>query len=172
MDRHFGNFKLGKWERRAPRNDRGPFTDTFFFDLCKQVECPQSKKGKYLKGYALCRRPLLTSRDCHLGALVPPFLTFWEPFWHLGSTLGDHFTSREHLGRPFWHLGTTLEDHGSSRMDTKLQITGFLSILDWCRDLFVSVFGVQNVLKMFFVKACFQVIFYRSLNRTFNVWDF
>ena len=27
----------------------------------------------YLKGYALCRRPLLASRDRHLGALVPPF---------------------------------------------------------------------------------------------------
>ena len=27
--------------------------------------------------------------------------------------------SREHLGRQFWHLGTSLEDHGSSRMDSR-----------------------------------------------------
>ena len=45
----------------------------------------------YLKGYALCRQPLLTSRECHLGASVLPSLTFWEPFWHLGSSLGGHF---------------------------------------------------------------------------------
>ena len=41
----------------------------------------------YLKGYALCRRPLLASRDCHLGALVPPF---WHSGTPSGSTLGDH----------------------------------------------------------------------------------
>ena len=29
---------------------------------------------------------------------------------------------REHLGRLFWHLGTTLEDHGSSRKDSVYQI--------------------------------------------------
>ena len=28
--------------------------------------------SKNLKGYALCRRPLLVSRDCHLGYLLPP----------------------------------------------------------------------------------------------------
>ena len=66
------------------------------------------------------------------------FSHFGTPFSHPGSTLGNDFgisgapwgaiwALREHLGRPFWHLGTTLEDH-SSRMDTKLQITGFLSI--------------------------------------------
>ena len=42
---------------------------------------------------------------------MPPFLTFWEPFWHLGSTLGSHFgvsgapweailALRNHPGRP------------------------------------------------------------------------
>ena len=65
-----------------------------FFDL-------NNCRSEYLKWYAPCRRPLLASRDCHLGALVPPF---WHPrsyfgisgllgwsFWHLGSTLGGYF---------------------------------------------------------------------------------
>ena len=115
----------------------------------------------------------LASRDRHLGlfgSLGASFLTFWEPFWHPGSTWGSDLATsgapwgailapREHLGRPFWYLGTTLEDHGSSRMDTKLQMTGFLSILEWFRDLFMSVFGVQNVLKIvfFLFLICFQV---------------
>ena len=45
----------------------------------------------YLKGYALCRRPILVSRDCHFGSLGASFLTLWELFWHPGSTLGGHF---------------------------------------------------------------------------------
>ena len=63
------------------------------------------------KGYALCRWPLLASPDCHFGALVPPFrysgrvLTPREhlggPFWHLGSSLGDSFSLRDHPGGPW-----------------------------------------------------------------------
>ena len=106
-----------------------------------------------LKGDAICRQPLhkldrLASRDRHLGALVPPF-------WHSGSHFGTPeppwgpiLASREHIGRPFSHLGATLEDHGSSRMDTKLQITRFLTILEWFLDLFLSVFHAQNALKI------------------------
>ena len=36
----------------------------------------------------------LASRDRHLGpfgGLGASFLTFWESFWNLGSTLGSHF---------------------------------------------------------------------------------
>ena len=46
---------------------------------------------KYLKGYALCRRPPLFPRGCHLRGSVPPFRHPGKPFWHLGSTLGSHF---------------------------------------------------------------------------------
>ena len=38
----------------------------------------------YLKGCALCHRPLLVSRGCHLGGLAPPFWHPGGPFWHLG----------------------------------------------------------------------------------------
>ena len=51
-----------------------------------------------LRGYALCRRPLLAPRGCHLGSLVPAF---------------------GYPGVPFWHLRGTLEDHGLSGMDTR-----------------------------------------------------
>ena len=75
------------------------------------------------------------------GKLSAFFLTLGTPFLQSGSTLGNHFgtsgtpwvallVSREHLGKQFWHLGTTLEEHGSSRMDTNLQIKGFLLILE------------------------------------------
>ena len=50
------------------------------------------------------RRLRLDPRGCHLGVLVPPF-----------SHPGTNLAPREHPGRAFWHLGTTLEDHGSSR---------------------------------------------------------
>ena len=56
------------------------------------------REAANLQGYALCRQPLLASRVCHLGGLVPPF---WYP------------------GGPFWHLGSTLKNPGSSRMDTR-----------------------------------------------------
>ena len=42
----------------------------------------------YLKGYAICRQPLLAPRGCHFEGLVPPFSHPWGTFWHLGSTLG------------------------------------------------------------------------------------
>ena len=84
----------------------------------------------------------------HLGASVPPF-------WHSGSHFGISgapweaiLVPPEHLGKPCWHLGTTLEDHGSSMMHTKLQITGFWSILEWFLDLFMSAFQAQNTLKI------------------------
>ena len=38
------------------------------FSILHPTRCPG-----YLKGYALCRQPLLASRGCHLGALVRPF---------------------------------------------------------------------------------------------------
>ena len=74
----------------------------------------------YLKGYALCRRLLLAPRGCYLGCLVPPF---WQP------------------GGPFWHLGSTLEDHRSSRMDTRGAGTGFSLISGWFVDVFWKLFG-------------------------------
>ena len=111
--------------------------------------CHVTGVPKYLKGYALCRRPPLCEffwlRGIAiwgpwcllvdtLGAILASRNHRWDPFCHLGSKLGRHFS----------HLGTTLEDHGSSRMDKKLPITGFTSILKWFRDRFLSVFGVQN----------------------------
>ena len=73
----------------------------------------------YLKGYALCRRPFLIPRGCHLGVVVLSFWHHGEPFWHL-----------EHPGEPFWHLGTTLDGHESNRMGTRWSGTGFLCFID------------------------------------------
>ena len=156
MQKWHAGFEAWKWSIFGS-NLEGPAAvgrPAWVFRFCRAwwvdliTPCSPCGGAANLKGYALCRRPLLASRDCHLGALVPPF-------WHSGSHFGTSgapwvaiLVPREHLGRPFWHLGTTLEDHGSSRMDTKLQMTGFLSILEWFRDLFMSVLGVQNVFKI------------------------
>ena len=80
------------------------------------------------------------SPQMQLGELGAFFLTLRDSIFAPQEHLGDHFdisgapwvvilVSRKHLGKQFWYLGTTLEDHSNSRMDTKLQITGFLSIL-------------------------------------------
>ena len=60
----------------------------------KTIQQNVPQKMFYLKGYAPCRRPLLAPRGCHLGGLVLPFWQPGGPFWHLGSTLGDHRSSR------------------------------------------------------------------------------
>ena len=57
---------------------------------------------------------------------------------------------REHLGRLFWHLGTTLEDHGSSRMDAKLPVTGFL-VVSFCFIQFVSI-SASNKFLWFYLR--------------------
>ena len=41
------------------------------------------------------------------GGLGASCLTFWEPFWHLGSTLGGHFGTS---GAP-WEAILTPQDH-------------------------------------------------------------
>ena len=109
----------------------------------------------YPKGYALCRWPLLASRDCHLGALVLPFLYSGSHFGTSAAPSVVIFVFLKHLEKPFWHFGTTLEDHGSSRMDTKLQITGLLSISEWFRHLFLSVLGIKNAYKCFLFLGVF-----------------
>ena len=106
----------------------------------------------------MCRKcMILRATPSAAGPLCLLEIAIWGPWCILsdilGATLarrkhlGEPFCISEHLGRPFWHLGTTLEENGSSRIDTKLQITGFVSILKRFRNLFMSVFGVQNVLK-------------------------
>ena len=52
----------------------------------------------YLKGYALCRRPLCVSWDCHLGALVPRLIllessisAFWKTVLTLQEQPSIHF---------------------------------------------------------------------------------
>ena len=49
-------------------------------------------------------------------------------------------------------------------MDTKLPVTGFLSILESFQDLFMSVLGVQNALKQFLFSGLF-------LGRLFRISD-
>ena len=71
--------------------------------------------SEYLKGYALCRRPLLASRGCHLGA------------WCLHSgTLGNHL---EHPGGP-WEQQDGL-DRGRHRIfnDLGLMLASFFESL-------------------------------------------
>ena len=53
-----------------------------------------------LKGYALCRQPLLVPRGCHLGGSAPPFWHHGRPFWHLGSIREAILGPRDRLGGP------------------------------------------------------------------------
>ena len=113
--------------------------------------------------------PALASRDCHLGpfrGLGASFLTFWEPFWHLGSTLEGHFgtseapwevilTPRDHLGGP-WE-----QQDGLEVVDNRI----------W--GLFMSVFESQNSSKFLFLLGLSpDRFFYRVLNQKFGVWEF
>ena len=105
-------------------------------------------------------------------------IAIWGLWCRLFDFLGGILAPREHLARPFWHLGsnlgailaprTTLEDHGSSRMDTELQITGFLPILEWFRDLFLSVFMIQNVFFFSIVSRPFFIDFWFDFS-TFGI---
>ena len=92
--------------------------------------------------------------------------------WHaLGRGPANFLTVLgDYLWAQFWHLGTTRENHGRSRMDTKLQITGFLSIWEWFLE-YLSVVGLQIALHFVFW-AGFQVIVYRLLIQCFGVGDF
>ena len=88
----------------------------------------------YLKGYALCRRPLSS----------------WQlPFGGLGAFIlaprGTILAPREHPGGPFWHVGTTLEDHGNSRMDTRWSFTESCSIWTDFWTLFWKFFGHRGL---------------------------
>ena len=95
------------------------------FCITEILQKISEKSWTYLKCNALCRRPLLASRDCNFGGLVPPFCPSGSRFGTSGPPWVAILESREHLGKPFWYLRTTLEDHGSSKMDARLQITGF-----------------------------------------------
>ena len=67
-------------------------------DLARRHLAWLSPAAAHLKGYALCRRPLLGHRGCHLAGLAPPF---WHPGDHFG-TPGDHFGT---LGAPWGAMG-------------------------------------------------------------------
>ena len=108
------------------------------------------------------RKTILTLREqpsIHFNIIFSPQLPFGELGAFFLASWDPVFACREHLGASLPHLGSTLgshfgvsdapreailEDHGSSRMDTKLPVTGFWSILELFRDLFMSVFRVQN----------------------------
>ena len=100
----------------------------------------------YLKGHALCRRPLLTSRDCHLGALVLPFLTVWEPFWQLGSTWGGHFgfsgAPREAILAPRDHPGGPWEQQDGHEVVNDMILVDFGMI--WGL-VYISLLGVRSI---------------------------
>ena len=98
-----------------------------------------------LKGYALCRRPLLTSSGL--------------PFWHLESTLGGHFgvsrapweailAPRDHPGGP-WE-----QQDGHEVANNRIFVdVGLIS-----RPVYVSFWASKCVLELCFFQTCFQVI--------------
>ena len=75
---------------------------------------------KNLKGYALCRRPLLAPRICHLGSLVSPFLQPGDHFWTSGA-LGEHFGTSgppwRTMGAAGWTRGGAEQDDGKHSLE-------------------------------------------------------
>ena len=64
----------------------------------------------YLKGYALCRRPLLAPRGCHLRGLV-------RLFWHAGDHFGTSGALRKAMGAAGWTRGGTEQDDGKHSLE-------------------------------------------------------
>ena len=117
-----------------------PKTIAFIFGDPRKLQLIQETPNSFerydycLKGYALCRRPLLASEVVFLGFGVS-ILIFW----------GNVLAPRAHPKEPFWYLGTTLRDRGSSRMDSRWYFKGFYSILIWSWDLCILISWVQNL---------------------------
>ena len=104
----------------------------------------------HLKGCALCCWPLLAPPDCHSGGLVAPFL---------------------HPGGPFWHIGSTLEHHGSSRMVSKWSGTVFSSMLERFRDHVLRALLTPRFNVSTFCPGLFPGHFlHRLLTRNSNAW--
>ena len=94
------------------------------------------------------------------GGLGASFVTFWERFWHLGSSLGWHFdisgtpwdvilAPRDQCGRP-WEQQDGFEVSNNMIFDDFGMMLGFVYVSFWS----------SKCLKIrFFCRACFQVIY-------------
>ena len=91
-------------------------------------ERPRSFKG----GEPVSNTPTLSYRETPTWALTSFWLlevAIWGAWCLHFDMLATILAPWEHPGVPFWHLGTTLGDHESSRMDTKWSGARFSSIL-------------------------------------------
>ena len=122
----------------------------------------------YLKGYALCRRPPLF---CPLwlrgiailapfGGLGASFLTFWEPFCHLGSTLGSNFGTS---GTP-WDAVFAPRDHpgGSWEQQDGHELANNMIFVDLgvISGLVYVGFQVQNAVNIVLFLGLFLCYFF------------
>ena len=111
------------------------------------VRNPYSRPAPPCEGAANIFRatPLIAiAQNCHLGGLVP---AFWHP------------------GGPLWHLGSTLGDHGSSRMETRGSGIRFWTSFSRFRDPTLRAFWVRRAKNSIFLSAFPGHLFYRILCR-------
>ena len=99
-----------------------------------------------LKGYALGVQPPFSSSRLPFGGLVGSSIL---------APCVTILTLREHPGGLFWHLGTNLQDHWSSRRGPQQDFSRFWND---CWTFFKVLLAPRLEIPICF-RACFQVIF-------------